>query len=177
MKSAAVWACLPPCWPFAAVRAIGVERNGARLATAKAIAEAVMTGTPDARAPRLVRGLFPRALRRQAGLASSVALVTNLLGTATPEQQEAFIGGLRAFGAVVIDVQRFYIRRTTTKQVAELLEMFAAAGFDSPRLAFDLGPDGRFMVFTNPKPRRRPGLMALLVRLGAVRDRSLSVAR
>ncbi|MEP6966519.1 MAG: hypothetical protein ABI906_00420 [Pseudomonadota bacterium] len=158
------------------VSAIGLERNGARLATAKAIAIAVMEESKGAaRAPRLVRGLFPKALRRKGDLAASVALVTNLLGTATPEQQEGFIAGLRAFGAVLIDVQRFYTRRTTRRQIAELLDMFAANGFDTPRLAFDLGPDGRFMVLTNPKPRRRPGLTALLVRLGVIRDQPLLI--
>lgn len=160
------------------VSAVGLERNGARLATAKAIAAAVMEESKaTAREPRLVRGTFPKALRRKGDLATSVALVTNLLGSATPEQQEGFIVGLRAFGAVLIDVQRFYNRRNTRRQIAQLLDMFAANGFDAPRLAFDLGPDGRFIVFTNSKPRRRRGLTALLVRLGVIRDEPLLVAR
>ncbi|MBA3810072.1 MAG: hypothetical protein H0X27_00190 [Caulobacteraceae bacterium] len=160
------------------VNAIGLERNGARLTTAKAIATVIMEELKGAGRPsRLVRGVFPKALRRKGDLATSVALVTNLLGSATPEQQEGFIAGLRAFGAVMIDVQRFYTRRSTRRQIADLLDMLAAAGFEAPRLAFDLGPDGRFMVFTNPTPRRRPGLTALLVRLGAIRDEPLLVKR
>jgi len=159
------------------MRAIGVERNGARLATAEAIAESLLAASPDAgRAPRFLKGVFPKALRKEAKLNASVALVTNLLGTASAEQQEGFVRGLRSFGAVLIDVQRFYARRSTRRQIHELEEIFTLAGFDAPRLAFDLGPDGRFVLFTNPKPRRRLGLEALLAAVGVVRDEPLIVA-
>lgn len=159
------------------LRAVGVERNGARLATAEAIAESLVAASSGAgRAPRFVKGVFPKALRKEARLGVSVALVTNLLGTASPDQQEEFVRGLRAFGAVLIDVQRFYSRRSTRRQIRELEEIFTLAGFDAPRLAFDLGPDGRFVLFINAKPRRRLGLEALLVSFGAVRDEPLFVA-
>jgi hypothetical protein len=159
------------------VRAVGVERNGARLATAEAIARTLLAESPGgARAPVFIKGVFPKVLRREAKLAASVALVTNLLGTASAEQQEGFVSGLRAFGAVLIDVQRFYVRRSTRRQIRELEEIFTLGGFDAPRLAFDLGLDGRFMLFTNPRPRRRLGLEALLAGLGAVRDEPLFVA-
>jgi SAM-dependent methyltransferase len=158
-------------------RAVGVERNGARLATAEAIAEASMAASPGApHTPIFKKGMFPKVLRKEGKLAASVALVTNLLGTASPEQQEGFVRGLRAFGAVLIDVQRFYVRRSTRRQIRELEEIFTLGGFDAPRLAFDLGPDGRFILFTNPRPRRRLGLEALLVSVGMMRDESLIVA-
>jgi SAM-dependent methyltransferase len=147
------------------VDAIGVERNGARLATAQRIAQKVSDG---AKPPRWIRGGFPKVLRGEAELASSVALVTNLLGSATAEQQDSFISGLTDFGAVVIDAQRFYDRRATTAQVDELCKRFLQAGFDEPRLAFDLGPDGYFLLFLNPRPKQRFGLKALLSNLGLV---------
>jgi len=159
------------------MRAVGVERNGARLATAAAIAEALPASSAGAgRAPLFKKGTFPRVLRKEGKLGASVALVTNLLGTASPEQQEGFVRGLRAFGAVLIDVQRFYARRSTRRQIRELEEIFTLSGFDAPRLAFDLGPDGRFVLFTNPRPRRRLGLEALLASVGMVRDEPLFVA-
>lgn len=159
------------------LRAVGVERNGARLATAEAIAESLFASAPDSgRPPRFIKGVFPKALRKEARLGASVALVTNLLGTASPEQQDDFVGGLRAFGAVLIDVQRFYSRRSTRRQIRDLEEIFILAGFDAPRLAFNLGPDGRFVLFTNPKPRRRLGMEALLISVGAVRDEPLFLA-
>jgi len=156
------------------LRAIGVERNGARLATAQTIAEALLAGSSGAeRAPRFIKGTFPKVLRKETKLSASVALVTNLLGTASPEQQEGFVRGLRLFGAVLIDVQRFYVRRSTRRQIHELEEIFTLAGFDAPRLAFSLGPDGRFLLFTNPRPRRRFGLEALLALVGGTRDEPL----
>jgi hypothetical protein len=154
------------------VRTVAVERNGARLATAKAIWATVNAGDI---APQWTKGAFPKVLRGARDLASSVALVTNLLGSATIEQQEQFIDGLRPFGAVIIDAQRFYDRRTTEAQFAELSSIFEQAGFDRPRLAFDLGPDGRFLLFTNPRPQRKAGVAALLSRLGVARSEPLFV--
>jgi hypothetical protein len=155
------------------VAAIGVERNGARLATAGRIAQKVADG---ATAPRWIKGSFPKALRGEAELASSVALVTNLLGSATAQQQDLFIGGLADFGAVVIDTQRFYERRVTTSQVDDLCKRFLKVGFEEPRLAFDLGPDGHFLLFINPRPRRRFGLNAILGTLGLASRTPLYVA-
>jgi SAM-dependent methyltransferase len=154
------------------VAAVGVERNGARLATAQRIAQKVANG---AKAPKWIRGSFPKALRRGAELASSVALVTNLLGSATPEQQDSFISGLADFGAVVIDTQRFYERRVTSAQVDELCKRFLKVGFERPRLAFDLGPDGHFLLFLNPRPRGRFGVKALLSSLGLSTKKQLFV--
>ena len=154
------------------VDAIGVERNRARLTTAMAIAEKVAgRGT----GPRWVRGVFPNVLRRERNLASSVALVTNLLGSATSEQQSSFILGLRSFGAVLIDAQRFYERRVTRNQIDGLKSKFAEAGFEKPRLAFDLGPDGHFLLFINPSPKRRWGLEALSAKLGFAGSKPLVV--
>ena len=139
--------------------AVGVERSEARLATAEAICKAVMASEPSSPPlPLWVKGGFPGVLRREAGKARSVALVTNLLGSATIDQQAKFVAGLRYFGAVLIDMERFYVRRTSRSQIDELARMFTDAGFSAPRLAFDLGSDGRFMLFTNPQPKRRPGL-------------------
>ncbi len=154
------------------VAAIGVERNGARLATAQRIAQKVSSG---AKAPRWIKGSFPKALRGEAELASSVALVTNLLGSATAEQQESFIRGLVEFGAVVIDTQRFYERRVTAAQADDLCRRFIQVGFDKPRVAFDLGSDGHFLLFLNPRPKRRFGLKALLSNLGMANSRPLFI--
>jgi SAM-dependent methyltransferase len=155
------------------VDAIGVERNGARLATAQRISQKVTEGLKP---PRWIKGGFPKALRAEADLARSVALVTNLLGSATAEQQDSFIRGLGTFGAVVIDVQRFYERRMMTAQVDQLSKQFLQVGFDEPRLAFDLGPDGHFLLFLNPRPRLRFGVKALLFGLGLSTREPLSVA-
>ena len=157
------------------MRAVGLERNAARLETAKAIAAAVMAKAPPAHPPRWLHGVFPKALRKEPGLASSVALVTNLLGTATAGQQEAFIDGLRGFGAVLIDVQRFYTRRSNSVEFTELLNLFSTAGFETPRLAFELGQDGRFFWLNNPRPVRRARLGSLLSALGLVRQQPVGL--
>ena len=152
------------------VRAVGLERNGARLASAKAVAKAVARDSGGSfRSPRLIRGSFPNALRREGRLGQSVALVTNLLGRATSAQQQAFLARLCDFGAVLIDAQRFYSRRTTELQLAELVQLFADNGFGPPEPAFNLGPDGRFLLFLNSSPTPPRGLGALALRLRLAR--------
>lgn len=155
------------------VEAVGVERNRARLTTGQRIAEQF---APDRKSPRWIRGVFPKAVRAESGLAASVALVTNLLGSATEEQQSSFIDGLRAFGAVLIDAQRFYVRRVSKKQVNELKEKFAKAGFDEPLVAFDLGPDGHFLLFMNSRPKVRLGIYSILSRMGLSSNKPLTLA-
>lgn len=151
---------------------VGLERNRARLNSAQAIAAAVRVELgPVGRRPKLARGAFPKALRRAPDLSQHVALVTNLLGSATEEQENAFIAGLTRFGAVLIDPTRFYRRRTTSTEIAELLSRFAATGFGPPRPAFDLGADGRFMLLLNPTPTRLPGLQGLFGRMFSPRAR------
>ncbi len=150
-------------------RAIGVERNPARAATADNIARAVLDQLAEGPArPAFVSGEFPHALRRARRLASSAALVTNLVGTASEEQKARFIRGLRAFGAVLIDVRRFYDRRSTGRQVRELEQMFTLLGFEPPRLAFDLGREGRYVLFVNNRPSHSPGPEAMLAAMGVV---------
>ena len=157
--------------------AVGYERNGARLATGQAIAEARarQAGAPAA-SLRLVKGAYPRVAGRERDLGGSVALVTNLLGSASAEQQRAFVAALASFGAVLIDAQRFYERRMSQAQIADLTALFAEQGFDAPKLAFELGSDGRFLLFTHPAPRERFGWSALMRRAGFVRRTPLLAA-
>jgi hypothetical protein len=155
------------------MHAVGIERNRERLLTAKAIASAARR--EGAATPRLIEGVFPRILRRTGRLGGCVALVTNLLGRASESQQTRFILGLRRFGAVLIDAQRFYDRRLSPGEIQGLLRLFKQQGFGEARLAFDLGPDGRFLLFLNSEPTLPKGLAGFLSRLSPSRAAGVTV--
>jgi SAM-dependent methyltransferase len=155
------------------MRTVGIERNRERLQTAKAVALQVRA---EGRAsPRLIEGAFPRVIRRTGRLGGCVALVTNLLGRASESQQIRFILGLRRFGAVLIDAQRFYDRRLSPGEIQGLLRLFKQQGFGEARLAFDLGPDGRFLLFLNSDPTLPKGLAGFLSKLSPSRAAGVTV--
>ena len=74
-------------------------------------------------------------------------MVTNLLGTADEAEQRRVIRGLRRFGDVVVDLQRFFVRRTGTGEIESLVAMFRDEGFPAPEPAFSGGPDGEYVRF------------------------------
>lgn len=141
--------------------AIGIDHSAGRIAIARALTvRACAAGLPIAPVPRFEEDIFP-AWARKAGLRGGVALVTNLLGKMEPRRQRTFIAALSAFDRVVIDLQRFYTRRETEAEQAELVGWLRHAGFVRTSAEVDLGPDGRLVVFD----RRRSLLKAMIARV------------
>jgi hypothetical protein len=134
------------------VVAIGVDRNPGRLRLAMDIADKCdQTECPSRIRPRFVEGIFPRIIEQEQGLSQSVAILTNLLGSADIPAQRYFVRGLRRFGFVIIDLTRFFTRRTTQEEQGALIDLFRAEGFSSPEMLFDLGSDGNYALFGKAK--------------------------
>jgi hypothetical protein len=130
------------------VNAIGLDRNPGRLMVAADIASSFgAENIEHHKMPRFIEGIFPKVVDGEKGLSSSVALVTNLLGSASIKSQGHFIRGLRCFGSVVIDLQRFFTRRTSIEEQQSLIDMFRAEGFPDPEILFTLGDEGRYALF------------------------------
>jgi hypothetical protein len=100
----------------------------------------------------MVKGKFPLVTEFDAGLDRSAAMLTNLLGGADFEEQLHVIVGLRPFKYVFVDLTRFYERRPDAARQRELIRLFRVAGFSEPRDLFDLGDDGKYVLFINPSP-------------------------
>lgn len=159
--------------------AVGVEQNAARHATSIAIAEAVTLRNPHIKGTvNFVHGAYPNKPAWDRAAGGGVALLTNLLGSAPDEKQTAIIEALAGFKAVVVDMQRFYDRRTSIEEIDALARRFRKAGFGAPEQAFDLGDDGRYFLFESTvtgqpalrilRAAKRAGKRAL----GAVRRRT-----
>ncbi len=139
-------------------RAIGIDRNAARIATARAIADAAGCANTGV---EFVIGRFPAATVERWGMADAVALVTNLLGAADAAEQLRFIRGLHGFGDVIVDLQRLFTRRMTASQFDEIVGMFRQVGFAPPDPLFDLGNDGHYVRFARARLPRLDSLGGL----------------
>ncbi len=130
------------------IHAVGLDRNPGRLKFAADIANSFGGETIEHyKEPRFIAGVFPKIVDGEKRLSDSVALVTNLLGSSSLKSQTHFIRGLRRFGAVVIDLQRFFTRRTSIEEQQSLIDMFRAEGFPDPEILFTLGDEGRYALF------------------------------
>ncbi len=128
--------------------ATGLDRNEGRVEVARTIArQTAEDGLAAAAEAEFLVGIFPKAVERHRGLAGAVALVTNLLGSADEAAQARFIRGLRRFDRVMIDLQRFFTRRASAAEQAELIAMFRKEGFPEPEPLFSIGTDGNYVVF------------------------------
>jgi len=135
------------------VETVAIERHGGRHETAGEILNAVAAAYPAAAGKvQPVKGKFPLVSEFDLGLDRSAALLTNLLGGADFEEQSQVIRGLRPFKYAFVDLSKFYERRPDAARQRELIRLFRVAGFNEPRELFDLGDDGRYVLFINPSP-------------------------
>ncbi len=113
------------------MRAVGVERDPARVGLARAalgrLAES-HPALPDM--CEIQRGSAPGALRGVDG-ADSAAVFTNVTGTMAADDIEEIIAQMSGFRAVVVDLSRFFEIREKAAQ-SELLERFVQAGWGRP---------------------------------------------
>ncbi len=157
--------------------ALGIEQNAARAETAEAIGKAVaLQNAKQTGKATYLHGQFPLAVRGD--LSKSIAVLTNLLGTASPERQAQVIKGLLRYRTVVVDVQRFYDRRSEAGEIDALVKQFREVGFKPPENGSDLGADGRYMIFTPQKvgggsPMTLPAPLAKLKHQIAVTRRKI----
>jgi hypothetical protein len=136
-------------------RAIGLDSDGGRVAAAQAIADAVAQDSPIPCAPTFLRSRFPVAV---GDAQDGVALVTNLLGTADAAEQRRFVEGLDQFSSVIIDLDRFYDRRTAGEGHSVLTGYFRQAGFSAP-VPLSIRGEGTHVRFD-----RQPRLVRALMR-------------
>ena len=125
-------------------QAVGIEGDRRRLDSFVAIREALAETLPHAKAnSRAVAGLFPGDppldLPREA-----VLVFTNTVCGIDLDTQRAIVRAAAEFASVLFDAQRFFIKRTTPAEIAELLELFGAAGFADPVKVIDLGESGEY---------------------------------
>ena len=153
-------ATLPFLLALNGFRACGIERNPRRHASAVAIWQELARKSGVAAADcRLLRGSFPDAVKRL-DVSQSIAIVTDLIAPQTAEQRLSILAGLRRYRFVLLDLQRFCVKREERDEQLALLAELRAQGFRPTReFDDDRGHEYTFSLFENDaaaRQRRHP---------------------
>ena len=133
---------------MAGLPALAIEIDQRRYMTGAAMLEALVKAMPEMAPPRcaLIKGGFP--LPVSPGIQNTaLALATNLVYTTSAEQQNIIVAAMKQYKYTLIDVDRFFEKRTTDAERAPVFAMFAHYGFAKPEDFLDLGDDGRYYLF------------------------------
>ncbi len=93
-----------------------------------------------------IQGTFP-AVTSGRDISKSLAFFTNITSTITPEQRRTILEGLKSYATVILDLQRFLERRTSTAEEDALAAELAGIGLGKPVEIFNLGNTGRYVRF------------------------------
>lgn len=144
---------LPILLAMRGLKAVGIESDRLRHETALVILDAIVREFPDvANRVTLLHAAAPAALEKE-DLSKTLLLATDFVSSSAAEHYEAFIAWLRRFGGLLIEVDRFIVRRATETERAEAITSLERAGLGEGREVFDLGRGIRFFRFDNsPAP-------------------------
>jgi hypothetical protein len=93
---------------------------------------------------RFVNDRFPSASLESDG---ACAVITNLVATTTEVQRSAMLAALTGYHLTIVDIDRFLVHATTPEQRIEVIDRFAAAGFNT-REYLDLGKSGNYYTLS-----------------------------
>jgi hypothetical protein len=135
---------------------VGIEKDRRRHATSHAIwHELAQRSKVDVGRCQLVLGAFPRAAKR-ADLVNAMAIVTDFITTQTPEQVTAIVDRLNRFRFVLLDLQRFCIKRETRAAQQELLRDLQSKGLTCKHEFPDpIGSEYSFVLFESELAKNR----------------------
>lgn len=145
--------------------AAGIECDRRRHETAKAIWKKISSST-EVNKPvcQLILVRFPAAAERR-DTAGAIAILTDFITTQTVEQVRAIIAGLHRYRYVLVDLQRFCIKRDEVDVQFELLGELRAQGF-TPTGGIIGATDCAFVLLRNEtvvKPRQKIDLWSRLM--------------
>ncbi|MGH6980223.1 MAG: hypothetical protein ACREFC_03365 [Stellaceae bacterium] len=144
------------CEGFAAV---GVERDEPRHLTATAILRGLLEQMPDIEGRcRLIGAGFPEAVA-DLDPSESMAIVTDFVSTHSPAEYAALCHGLARYRYVLIDLQRFCLKRDTEAERAELIGDLSRFGLVASAESIDLGSEGCYRLFESRLTARREDML------------------
>jgi tRNA1(Val) A37 N6-methylase TrmN6 len=142
------------------IPARGIEHSGRRYEACLAVAAHVEScwKKPPLAPYGFVFGHFPECVGEE-DLSDRLAVVTDLTFSATEATRWALIGGMRRYGAVLLDLDRFIRRASSEEARRALVEEFRAAGFAriydmdiTPAFAFVLLLNNERILSARPPP-------------------------
>ncbi len=131
--------------------AVGMDGDQGRIEGSRAILHAVHTALRGERRGLLascefIGTAFPDAVTGR-DLSQCVALLTNVTVTQTPDERRRLVEALKAYRCVIMDLQRFLVKRSMRGEEDALVAELTDAGFGTPTMLFDLGDSGRYVRF------------------------------
>ncbi len=134
---------------------VGVEFEKGRHETAVAAWSGLVARLGiDRHLCRLVQGVFPKAVATD-DVSRSVAILTDFVTTQTPHDVRTIYEGLSRYRYVLVDLQRFLVKRERAEEREELLDDFRSRGFLlGDRVSDPLMKDYSFVLLENAVSHR-----------------------
>ena len=138
---------LPLMLAYDGFAAVGMERDDRRHLTAAAIFRDLSTQLPYIEGNcRLIGADFPDAVA-DLNVSDSMAILTDFVSTQTPQAYPKLCRGLARYRYVLLDLQRFCIKRDSEKEQEQLVEELAAYGLSPREDVIDLEYEGYYRLF------------------------------
>lgn len=132
--------------------AVGVERDDRRHLTATTILRELSAKLPQIESNcRLIGAPFPDAVA-DLDVSNSMAILTDFVASQTPRDYKRLCRTLARYRYLLLDLQRFCVKRDARQEQEQLVEELAAHGLRPRGEAFDLGSEGCYWLFERGSP-------------------------
>lgn len=127
--------------------AVGVERDDRRHLTATTILRELSAQIPHVETNcRLLGAAFPDAVT-DLDVSDSMAILTDFVASQNPQDYRRLCRGLARYRYVLLDLQRFCVKRESRGDQEKLVEELAAYGLSRCQEAIDLESEGNYLLF------------------------------
>ena len=135
---------------------VGIERDDRRHLTAMTILRELAVDQPHIENNcRLIGASFPDAVA-DLDVSESMAIVTDFVSSQSPQDYSRICRELSQYRYVLLDLQRFCIKRDAKVQQDELLEELVSYGLAPCADTIDLGSQGLYRLLERKSPAIRP---------------------
>lgn len=147
---------LPLMLAYDGLASVGIERDERRHLTATAILRELSADLPQIESNcRLIGAPFPDAVT-DLDVSDSMAILTDFVASQTPKDYVRLCQGLAQYRYVLLDLQRFCIKRDFPHEHEQLLEELGSYGLSPTAEIIDLGAQGFFRLLEcKPSDNRR----------------------
>lgn len=148
-------ATLPLMLAYEGFAAVGVERDERRNLTATKIFRTLSGEVPRIEANcRLIGANFPEAIA-DLDVSNSLAIVTDFVASQSVQGYKNICLGLTRYRYILLDLQRFCVKRESQQDQERLVEELAGYGLVAQEDIIDFETEGYYRLFFNPSPGSR----------------------
>lgn len=146
---------LPLMLAYDGFASVGVEQDDRRHLTAMTILRQLSADLPHIETNcRLLGASFPGAVG-DLDVSDSMAILTDVVSSPSEAEYIRVCRGLKQYRFVLLDLQRFFYKRTESQEHDQLVRELASYGLAPRPEVIDLDSEGYYRVFENRSPRAR----------------------